>query len=315
MTYMVSLPENPQSGVAFNGFILQMKDDNSGFIDSTQCEDYGYNDVAINRYNTSRTMCEPSMLSPPPPNEPWCNHGAGTVLCSAGGSFDSYASLRNSAAAPLPTAKCISCPEGYMATRYFGGDSEFSSFNVHAHKWETNDQSCPNTANKLECRPIWGDWFTAWGDNPLKAGSIPAATMANIVLQSTFQCAPWGANAVSAPKRHCLTAGMKFTRYNPVGGAVDGHKFWLVFCAYGKQVYCKTTVQSVDETKAVCSNKKTVTFVKAVKKAGYSYNYIDDYQGVNYLVEPTDLPLPDGHDLKLASEVNGGLCNPVIIST
>ena len=89
----------------------------------------------------------------------------------------------------------------------------------------------------------------------------------------------------------------------------------LVFCAYGKQVYCKTTVQSVDETKAVCLNKKTVTFVKAVKKAGYSYNYIDDYQGVNYLVEPTDLPLPDGHDLKLASEVNGGLCNPVIIST
>lgn len=238
--------DNPRDNVGFNGIILQLNDDNSGFIEPSECEDYGYVDVAINRYDPSRTMCEPTTLNYPTVSNyaagpatirsNRCYHGVGTVLCSAGGSFSSWDDMRSGLGAPSPTAKCIACPKGYIATRFFGGDPEneddYPAFAVNLNLFEDTDHGpgvapCPNTKNKLECRPMWGDWFKAWGDNPLKSGEVTAANVVNLALGSTFQCAPWGAESVAAPNRHCLTAGTKFTRYNAVGGDGNtGDDFW-----------------------------------------------------------------------------------------
>lgn len=92
----------------------------------------------------------------------------------------------------------------------------------------------------------------------------------------------------------------------------------LVYCIYAKHAFCKTMVVSTasgSETQVVCANKKVIKFARALKKRGYSYNFITNYEGIDYVVEPGDLPLPADHDLKAASEANGGLCNPVGILT
>lgn len=317
-----------QGSETFNGIVLRLNGDGDVFLPESECEDYGYTDVGTNRYDASRTMCEPTITSETTDGnrrDSRCYFGKGTVLCSAGGSFESYAELRSSAygvraEAPVPTANCIACPKGYLPTRYFGGGETadgdtIPGFNIGA----PSDHWCPiKTKNKLECQPAhWGDFFKTWGDKPLASRGNTVSAMGS-AKQNVLQCAPWGTEGVGSVKRHCLAAGTRFTRYNYEDPEHE-NAFWLVYCSFAKHVYCETTEVPSESDPLVkkklvrCVNKKFIKFAKAQRKADFQNDFPDD--SIHNVVRPANLAAvtEDGstHTLNQVVARTAGLCDPV----
>lgn len=291
-----SSPPTKKRKWGFNGIVLKLTESGK-FIDEKQCEDYNHFDIATNK-NTSRTTCEKASLY----HGHWskdCTHGKGALICTP-----PHGS----------TPKCVSCPPGYAPTRYF--DKDFLVNPIAGTSPPRPKAHCPDTRGNghgtLECSPLDQRWFTSWGDNPLKRAEIQ-----QLAVQNTFQCAPWG--DPNADKRHCLNAGVKFTRYNDLTRKTAyGPCFWLVYCNFVKHAYCKKVHATTDSgnkmVQSVCANKKTIAFNKAGLKCSYSGDVVRWFKDEAEIME-----IPEGSEgyiLRQAhdSELGGnGICSPVAI--